>query len=471
MTVQTYIMKKDYASLHQVLGHVLPEITEDTYYEKNLVKNEFINKDKFTMKDMRNVITWQLWIEHLISYFPSFSTIHAKDMTKKQQWKRLGNALYSNHQQIPFLEGKDLGIYDYDKDKKSADEDIKRFKEIATHEERHKWLYKRMFEIAASKKMDILASQDIIGKSNKRQIMVTHEVAHILQYMTYVSTTENELTSTMTQLREINEKDAENFITTIKNINYCGIHLGNLHCLKMNSIIRKHMSKDSEFKDQQVELFKVKKKDVNAKRNDFILKKQYYEKVMEFIQKYGLHPTWNTSCMKSNNPILFNVLTKCCGNDDTYKQDQTDMIKCLQNATKKKKVKVQNKLETNLSTATDVILNFIAWYINYNMEQIDINENSNAKTFFEKHNNFWQNMIDQKNVNVKQRKAYEVDDWDIMKIADKLLSHNENDTIKIDGFLDLEVVNNEIKEVKNEKKMMMMKKKKKKKKNLVVHHK
>ena len=113
MTVQTYIMKKDYASLHQVLGHVLPEITEDTYYEKNLVKAEFINKDKLTMKDMRNVITWQLWIEHLISYFPSFSTIHAKDMTKKQQWKRLGNSLYSNHQQIPFLEGKDLGIYDY----------------------------------------------------------------------------------------------------------------------------------------------------------------------------------------------------------------------------------------------------------------------------------------------------------------------------------------------------------------------
>ena len=60
-----------------------------------------------------------------------------------------------------------------------------------------------MFEIAASKKMDILASQDIIGKSNKRQINVTHEVAHILQYMTYVSTTENELTSTMTHAKSM----------------------------------------------------------------------------------------------------------------------------------------------------------------------------------------------------------------------------------------------------------------------------
>ena len=59
--------------------------------------------------------------------------------------------------------------------------------------------------------------------------MITHKILQILQFMTYVSTMEEDLNSTMSILNNMTDTENQNFITTIENINYIGVQLTNIH--------------------------------------------------------------------------------------------------------------------------------------------------------------------------------------------------------------------------------------------------
>ena len=89
-------------------------------------------------------------------------------MDKKEEWRKLGECLYSNHHQTTNLQLKDFCISDNKsaKDRMKAEEDLQKFKNITNPDEREKWFYKRMLENAAIKRNDLLLVQNIAGKRN-----------------------------------------------------------------------------------------------------------------------------------------------------------------------------------------------------------------------------------------------------------------------------------------------------------------
>ena len=68
LEIPKYVNNKQYDKLDGILGATLPEIDERRYYDLRETKK----KDELNIKDLRNMITWQLWITHFRNFFPNF---------------------------------------------------------------------------------------------------------------------------------------------------------------------------------------------------------------------------------------------------------------------------------------------------------------------------------------------------------------------------------------------------------------
>ena len=79
------------------------------------------------------------------------------------------------------------------------------------------------------------------------------------------------------------------------------------------------MFKGSTFPYAYNQVNRITKKTLNGPRNLYILKKQYYEHVMKFVERFGLHPNWKRDSIMKKNPVLYYLLTRLYDNDKTYK--------------------------------------------------------------------------------------------------------------------------------------------------------
>ena len=92
-------------------------------------------------------------------------------------------------------------------------------------------------EICHQKKGEVLSYQDIMGQSPLREIKLPKNVLHLLQFLTYVSTTEVETRESMVILNGLKNRTDEKFIATVKNINHIAFILGRAHAKKIKDFL------------------------------------------------------------------------------------------------------------------------------------------------------------------------------------------------------------------------------------------
>ena len=153
--------------------------------------------------------------------------------------------------------------------------------------------------------------------------------------------------------------------------------------------------------------------------------------------------------MESKNPILFNLLKRHFSNDDTYSQRIKPLYETLRKGLVQEDIQMGKSMENYINNPIDLILNFIAWYVVNEIKQYKYltSDDELAKEFYSKHNGFMEAIIDENNVNPKERSVYYVKEWDIEQIGRNLFVTNENDFSKIDAYLDLFIRDHQI--VKN----------------------
>jgi len=70
LEIPKYVSNSKYEDLNKILGAALPEATQSRYYGQT--ENE--RKTTITLKDLRHLIMWQLWITHFMDHYPNFHT-------------------------------------------------------------------------------------------------------------------------------------------------------------------------------------------------------------------------------------------------------------------------------------------------------------------------------------------------------------------------------------------------------------
>ena len=93
LEIPEHVSKAEYEDLNKILGTALPEVTQSRYYGQT----ESERKTTITLKDLRHLIMWQLWITHFMDYYPNFHTEMEKsydrgkfDQIGKLVFKKIG---------------------------------------------------------------------------------------------------------------------------------------------------------------------------------------------------------------------------------------------------------------------------------------------------------------------------------------------------------------------------------------------
>ena len=148
--------------------------------------------------------------------------------------------LYGNRQ-LGEMQPINLGLYKLKKNATShpeADKNWRIFTNINKPKEQKIWYFKCMMEKAALRKYDLITDQDLVGTENDKQFKLPLKVLHTMHFMTYTCTTELEMKETITMLRDMNNKNGNEFIATIQTINYCATRLGNIHSKLLNKLMK-----------------------------------------------------------------------------------------------------------------------------------------------------------------------------------------------------------------------------------------
>ena len=107
LEIPKHVNKKEYAELDKILGAALPEIDEKRYYELIEIKK----KDELNFTDLRNIITWQLWITHFRDFFPNFRKELLDTLASSQHYAMIKQLIFDRTREYAELSSDDLGIY------------------------------------------------------------------------------------------------------------------------------------------------------------------------------------------------------------------------------------------------------------------------------------------------------------------------------------------------------------------------
>ena len=258
LEIPKYVNNKQYDKLNGILGAALPEIDDKRYYDLR----ETDKKDELNIKDLRNIITWQLWITHFRDFFPNFRTELLDTLRNSQPYMKTCQVIFDRTKKYDELSSSDLGIYGnrerpvepdndnrkegkvyqnalrlYERETKCKTTDYELLGDL-NEENREVWWLRRMLERFATKtKKDVLSYQDIMGQAPLKEMKLPKNVLHLLQFLTYISTTEDETRKKMVVLNTLKDRTDEKFIATVKNINHIAIILSKAHAKKIKDFL------------------------------------------------------------------------------------------------------------------------------------------------------------------------------------------------------------------------------------------
>ena len=107
LEIPKYVNRKEYRELDRVLGAALPEIDEKRYYKLRETKK----KNELNFNDLRNIITWQLWITHFRDYFPNFRKELLDTLGNSTQYAKIKQVIFDRTRDYSELSPNDLAIY------------------------------------------------------------------------------------------------------------------------------------------------------------------------------------------------------------------------------------------------------------------------------------------------------------------------------------------------------------------------
>ena len=433
LEIPKYVNKKEYGNLDRALGAALPEIDENRYYKWREIKK----KDELNFINLRNIITWQLWITHFRDFFPGFRKDVVEALEASTQYVKIKQFIFDRNRDYADLSPNDLGIYIFNKDKplepakptkayKNAlrlyekekdckEKDYKLLGEL-NKEDRELWWLRRMLErFASKKKSDVLCYQDIMGQNPLREIKLPKNVLHLLQFLTYVSTTEVETRESMVILNGLKDRTDEKFIATVKSINHIAFILGKAHAKLIKDFCNswtEDFCKKHRKKYDRLVYIKRPGKTLVVKRLDYVLKKCYYEQAMKFLAAFGCDPSYETHCIEQHNKILKETI-------DLFKNGNFD----VETFFKKYMWNEQQPQhwDSTCKGTTNIFFNFLTWHLEKEIETQKIGDN-----LLHIMDSMMHQMNEEENTNLLKYDAYMVKEWNIFEIGQKLFGIDTN---------------------------------------------
>ena len=90
LEIPEHVSKAKYEDLNEILGTALPEVTQSRYYSQT----ESERKTTITLKDLRHLIMWQLWITHFMDHYPNFHTEMEKTYENGTKYDKIGKLVF-----------------------------------------------------------------------------------------------------------------------------------------------------------------------------------------------------------------------------------------------------------------------------------------------------------------------------------------------------------------------------------------
>ena len=479
LQIPKHVNNKEYAELDKILGAALPEIDEKRYYKLREIKK----KDELNFKDLRNIITWQLWITHFRDFFPNFRKELLDTLGNSQPYVKIKQFIFDRTKEYAELSSNDLGIYINknkpdepvkqgkvsknalrlnEKERKCKENDYKLLGDL-NKEDREPWWLRRMLErFATRKKGDVLSYQDIMGHTQLREIKLPKNVLHLLQFLTYISTTEDETRKSMFILNGLKDRTDERFIATVKNINHIAVILSKAHAKTIKEFCSSWTEEFCKRHRQEYdELIWIKKpgKSLVVKRLDYVLKKCYYDQAMKFLNEFGFDPSYDTHCIEEHNTILKETM-------DLFKNCNFD-----KEAFFKKYMWNENQpahWENTCIGTTNIFFNFLTWHLE--KEMLTPRSEDDLVSIMD---SMMYQVNEEQNTNLLKYDAYMVNRWNIFEIGKKLFGVDTNGENNVNICTHLQNHANSALETKKKRRKSSennerKKKKKKKKSNLFV---
>ena len=204
--------KQEWGKLKYYLGSPLPEVNDETYFQYPITCSSY----ELGWKEMRNLIVWQLWIEKLWDMYSPFNE-EIQKVLKDQSKYRIRDALFGADEEcVKNITIEELEIFKHlDNENKNYKAEIKDsyLKDFQTTKNRVNWFMCKMMETTARKKEDLMTDVEITSKQTK--LSPPKSLRHMMQFMSYISMTEKELSNSLSILDKLKDADEDWFLSTI----------------------------------------------------------------------------------------------------------------------------------------------------------------------------------------------------------------------------------------------------------------
>ena len=230
MNIIKLVDSRRYNELNDLIGCALPEINNKCYFDQHCHASTLAKVTTF--KELRESICWQIWIEHFWSVYPDFRQTQERRMMKNASFKKLHGVLFRN-KDIGELSEKDVMLFDSFKDDDGETTTMRAriMKEFASNNTENKilWWLKKMMEMLAKSKNSPVTATDIVSKiggANPSRYCIWINVRNVLQFMTHISYTQEELLKNLDILQKLDGKNKISFYT----------HIGKLYNYKICTV-------------------------------------------------------------------------------------------------------------------------------------------------------------------------------------------------------------------------------------------
>ena len=441
LEIPEHVSKANYENLNNILGTALPEVTESRYYSQT----ESERKTTITLKDLRHLIMWQLWITHFMDHYPNFHTEMEKSYENGTKFDQIGKLVFKKIG-IESIKPEHLNIHNpkkpkevsenakktkkyqnsvqaYEEEKKQMDDDFEKIKNLhADH--RLEWYLQRTLERLANKKKEVLDLQDVNGHPNDTDGKLSNNIRHVLNFLTYISSTEEETRANIKLLNKL-DPNPNNFIHLLRNINNLATIVSSEYTSKLLNTI-KTWHKDDKLMDKWTDKYRhirtVKHRNagLNARRMRYIIKKHCYEQILQFLDEFGTNPPHNTSCITNHNKIFKAMIEEVHSGGFSKQKFQKDYLRGVQTA---------DKWDACYCTA-DVFFNFVSWYLRSEIKKKTTDE------FFKLIDKYLTDANNEFSANVENKESFKVKEFDIFEIGKALFENDTNSNLSIDNHLE-----------------------------------
>ena len=169
-------------------------------------------KEEITVKTIRNMFLWQNWIQILWDWFPNFKDIFFTMVKKRDRFDNLREVFKDDTLQ----ESMDAVTYDDLSNVKATQVDMRdtlnKFKSASN--KALWWIQKHLVDALQLSNTEILTTayfRQKLPSNQESNLQIPILIKHIIQFMTYISATEADLTKNIKILQSLKHKGCKEY--------------------------------------------------------------------------------------------------------------------------------------------------------------------------------------------------------------------------------------------------------------------